>query len=126
YTEAMLAHTAGLQERLLQEMKGRIKETDLSVPQREGEYWYYSRTEAGKQYPIFARKRGSLAAPEAVMLDLNPLAAGRAYLSVGTQLVSPDGRLLAFATDTSGAERYTLMVKDLSTGRILPDRITGM
>ncbi|HVG45318.1 MAG TPA: S9 family peptidase [Longimicrobium sp.] len=126
YTEAMLAHTGALQERLFQEMKGRIKETDLSVPQREGEYWYYSRTEAGKQYPIYARKRGSLAAPEEVMLDLNQLAAGKAYFSVGARAVSPDGRLLAFATDTSGAERYTLMVKDLSTGRILPDRMAGM
>jgi len=126
YTEAMLAHTSALQERLFQEMKGRIKENDLSVPERMGEYWYYSRTEAGKQYPIYARKRGSLTAPEEVMLDVNQMAAGKPYFSVGTQLVSPDGRLLAFATDTSGAERYTLMVKDLASGRILPDRVTGI
>jgi oligopeptidase B len=126
YTESMLAHTAALQERLFQEMKGRIQENDLSVPERIGDYWYYSRTEAGKQYPIHARKRGSLTAPEEVMLDLNQLAAGRPYFSVGARQVSPDGRLLAFATDTSGAERYTLMVKELATGRILPDRVAGM
>ncbi|HET7230160.1 MAG TPA: S9 family peptidase [Longimicrobium sp.] len=125
YTESMLAHTSALQERLFQEMKGRIKETDLSVPERVGEYWYYSRTEAGKQYPIYARKRGTLSAPEEVVLDVNQLAEGKRYFSLGSQLVSPDGRLLAFSTDTSGAERYTLMVKNLATGQILPDRITG-
>ena len=126
YTEAMLAHTAALQERLFQEMRGRIKETDLSVPERIGEYFYYSRTEAGKQYPIYARKRGSLTAPEEVMLDLNAMAGNRPYFSVAGQQVSPDARLLAFATDTSGAERYTLMVKDLTTGQLLPDRIPGV
>jgi oligopeptidase B len=123
YTQAMMRHTEALQERLFQEMRGRIKETDLSVPERIGEYYYYSRTEAGKQYPIYARKRGSLTAPEEVMLDLNQMAEGTRYFSLGASQVSPDGRLLAFATDTTGAERYTLMVKDLSTGRILPDRV---
>jgi len=126
YTEAMLRHTEPLQERLFQEMKGRIKETDLSVPERVGEYWYYTRTEAGKQYPIFARRHRTLDAPEEVTLDVNQLAEGRRYFSMGGQQLSPDARLLAFSTDTSGAERYTLMVKDLATGRILPDRITGV
>ncbi|HET7459960.1 MAG TPA: S9 family peptidase [Longimicrobium sp.] len=126
YTEAMLRHTEPLQERLFQEMRGRIKETDLSVPERVGEYWYYTRTEAGKQYPIYARKHHTLDAPEEVMLDVNQLAEGRRYFSMGGQQLSPDARLLAFSTDTSGAERYTLMVKDLSTGQILPDRITGV
>jgi oligopeptidase B len=126
YTQAMLRHTEPLQERLFQEMRGRIKETDLSVPERIGAYYYYSRTEAGKQYPIYARKRGSLAAPEEVLLDVNQLAEGKRYFSLGAQNVSPDARLLAFATDTSGAERYTLMVKDLQTGQILPDRIASV
>ncbi|HYH78431.1 MAG TPA: S9 family peptidase [Longimicrobium sp.] len=123
YAQEMMRHTEPLQERLFQEMKGRIKETDLSVPERIGAYYYYSRTEAGKQYPIHARKRGSLTAPEEVLLDVNQLAEGKRYFSLGAQEVSPDGRLLAFATDTSGAERYTLMVKELATGRILPDRV---
>jgi oligopeptidase B len=126
YTQAMLRHTEPLQERLFQEMRGRIKETDLSVPERIGPYYYYSRTEAGKQYPIYARKRGSLTAPEEVMLDVNQMAEGKRYFSLGAQNVSPDARLLAFATDTSGAERYTLMVKDLTTGQILPDRIANV
>ncbi len=125
YTEAVLRHTAPLQERLFQEMRGRIQETDLSVPERIGEYLYYSRTEAGKQYPIHARRRGP-AAPEEVLLDVNRLAEGKRYFSLGAQQVSPDARLLAFAADTSGAERYTLMVKELATGRILADRIPGM
>src|SRR5690606_16804269 len=74
YMEAMTAHTAGLQEKLYQEMVGRIQETDLSVPERRGDYYYYSRTEEGKQYPIFCRKQGSLSAAEEVLLDLNALA----------------------------------------------------
>ena len=126
YAEAMMAHTAALQERLYQEMRGRIKEDDLSVPERIGGYYYYERTEAGKQYPVYARRRGSLDAPEEVMLDLNQMAEGKRYLSVGNYEVSPDGRLLAFLVDTTGAERLTLMVKDLATGRILPDRVDSV
>jgi len=126
YTQAMMRHTEPLQERLFQEMRGRIKETDLSVPERIGEYYYYSRTEAGKQYPIHARKRGSLTAPEEVLLDVNQMAEGKRYFSLGAQSVSPDAHLLAFATDTSGAERYTLMVKDLRTGQILADRLPNV
>jgi len=123
YTDAMMGHTAALQEKLFQEMKGRIRETDLSVPERIGNYFYYSRTETGKQYPILARKRGSLSAPEEVLLDQNRMAEGTRYFSLGAYEVSPDARMLAFAVDTTGAERYTLMVKDLTTGRILPDRV---
>ena len=123
YTEAMTRHTAALQEKLFQEMKGRIRETDLSVPERIGEYFYYSRTETGKQYPILARKRGSLTAREEVLIDQNAMAEGKRYFSLGAYEVSPDARLLAFAVDTTGAERYTMMVKDLSTGRVLDDRM---
>jgi oligopeptidase B len=123
YTEAMMRHTEPLQERLFQEMRGRIKETDLSVPERVGGYLYYTRTEAGKQYPIFVRRRGSMSAPEEVLLDQNRMAEGTRYFSLGAFEVSPDGRLLAFATDTTGAERYTLMVKEIATGRVLPDRM---
>ena len=126
YTEQMMAHTQALQDRLFEEIKGRTKETDLSVPDRIGPYYYYTRTEAGKQYPIFARKRGNLQAAEEVLLDLNQLAEGKRYFSLGAAEVSPDHRLAAFAVDTTGAERYELMVKDLSTGQILPDRIPNV
>jgi oligopeptidase B len=123
YTEAKLRHTEGLQTQLFTEMKARIKETDLSVPLRNGRYFYYARTEAGKQYPILCRKKDALTAPEEVMLDENTLGAGRAYFRVGTSRVSPDDRLLAFTIDTTGAERYLLVVKDLTTGRMLPDSV---
>jgi len=123
YTAAWLKHTDALQAQLFDEMKARIKETDLSVPQREGHYYYYARTVAGQQYPILCRKRGSLTAPEEVMLDENALGAGRAYFRVGASRVSPDERLLAFTVDTTGAERYLLVVKNLASGALLADTI---
>src|SRR3989475_273940 len=125
YVAAWLQHTDALQTRLFNEMKARIKETDLSVPQREGQYYYYSRTVAGQQYPILCRKRGSLTAPEEVMLDENAsgAGAGRAYFRGGVRRVSPDERMLAFTVDTTGAERYLLGVKDLASGAVLSARI---
>src|SRR2546422_877360 len=125
YVAARLKHTDALQTQLFNEMKARIKETDLSVPQREGHYYYYSRTVAGQQYPILCRKRGSLTAPEEVMLDENApgAGAGRAYFRVGVSRVSPDERMLAFTVDTTGAERYLLVVKDLASGAVLSDSI---
>ena len=123
YTAAVMKPLEGLEEKLYEEMKGRIKETDLSVPERVGGYYYYNRTEAGKQYPILARKKGSLTAPEEVMLDENVAAGNAKYFRVGTSRVSPNDHLLAFTVDTSGNERYTLMVKDLATGQLLADRV---
>src|SRR2546426_11091557 len=125
YTTLFRSHTDALQTQLFNEMKARIKETDLSVPQREGHYYYYSRTVAGQQYPILCRKRGSLTAPEEVMLDENApgAGAGRAYFRVGVSRVSPDERMLAFTIDTTGAERYLLVVKDLAGGAMLSDSI---
>lgn len=123
YTDTMMAGTRDLQERLYQEILGRIKQTDLSVPLKRGPFFYYSRTVEGKQYPIYARKRGSLDAPEEVYLDQNALAEGKSYLTLGVTTVSPDHRFLAFTVDTTGSEHFTLMVKDLSTGEVLPDRI---
>jgi oligopeptidase B len=123
YTGAIMRPTEALQERLYQEMRGRIKETDLSVPERIDEYYYYSRTEAGGQYPILCRKRGSLEAREEVLLDQNPLAVGHAYFRIGDTEVSPDHRLLAYSVDTSGAEEFTLFIKDLATGELLPDAL---
>jgi oligopeptidase B len=125
YTGAVMRHTAELQERLYHEMRGRIKETDLSVPERIDQYFYYTRTEAGRQYPIFCRRSGTLEGPEEVLLDENPLATGHGYFRVGALEVSPDHRLLAYSVDTSGAEEYTLYVKDLVTGRLLDESMAG-
>ena len=104
-------------------MRGRIKETDLDVPYRLGDFFYYTRTEQGQQYPIYCRKRGSLDAPEEVMLDLNALAQGEKFLSVVGTSVSDDGNLLAYEVDVTGFRLYTLRIKDLRTGKLLPDRI---
>ncbi len=123
YTDAVLAPTKELQEALYQEMKGRIQETDLSVPYKYGDYFYYSRTEEGKQYPTACRKRGSLDAPEEITLDLNALAEGHSYLGLGAYEVSDDGNLLAFSTEVTGFRQYTLQVKDLRTGELLPDKV---
>jgi oligopeptidase B len=126
YTDARMAHTAALQERLYQEILGRIQQTDLSVPERRGGYLYYSRTQEGKQYPLYARRKGSMEAPEEILLDQNERAEGTRYHSLGTFQVSPDHRLLAFSEDTTGAEYFTLRVKDLGTGELLPDRIDSV
>jgi oligopeptidase B len=121
YADQMLAHTKPLQEKLYKEMLSRIKETDLSVPYRKGEYFYYSRTEQGKQYPMFCRKKGSLEAKEELLLDLNVLAQGKTFMSLGASEVSDDGNLLAFSTDPTGFRVFDLQVKDLRTGEILTD-----
>jgi len=134
YTEAMTKDLKPFQEALYKEMLGRIKQTDLDVPVRDGKYYYFSRTEEGKQYPIYCRKAaasdGSLdgKAAEFVMLDQNEMAKGLSFLSIGQASVSDDGNLLAYSTDTTGFRQYILHVKDLRTGRILPDtaeRITS-
>ncbi len=123
YTEAVMEPTKALQEKLFREMKGRIKETDLSVPVKWGGYYYYSRTEAGKQYRIHCRKKGSMKAPEEVLLDENQLAKEHDFLRIGVREVSPDHRLLAYSVDTSGSETYTLYIKNLETGELLSDAI---
>src|SRR5688500_14590443 len=129
YAEAFMRPTAALQQKLYDEMLGRIQQTDTNVPYRDRGYWYYSRTEEGKQYPIYARKRGSLDAPEEVVLDVNRLAEGKQFMSVGEMQVSPDGNLLAYTTDDSGFRQYTLRVKDLRTGQLGPEampRVTSV
>jgi len=127
YGDKFFAPTVALQESLYAEMLGRIKQTDLSVPYRDGGYWYYSRTEEGKQYPIHCRKAGSLEAEEEVILDLNAMAEGRSYLALGAFEVSDDGRFLAYSIDATGYREYDLFVEDLATYRILagPIRKTG-
>ncbi len=123
YTDLVMKATEPLQEVLYSEMLGRIKETDLTVPYRKGDFFYYSRTEKGKQYPIFCRKRGNLDAPEEIYLDENELAKGEKFFAIGDREVSDDGNLLAFTTDVTGFREYTLFVKDLRTGAIGPEKI---
>jgi oligopeptidase B len=123
YADAVMKPTQVFQQGLYAEMLSRIKEDDQTVPYRRGGYFYYSRTEKGKQYSILCRKAGSLEAPEQVMLDLNQLAEGQPFLALGAASVSDDGRLLAYTTDLTGFREYTLRVKDLETGALLPDRV---
>ena len=123
YAEAALAGTGALQESLYKEMLARIKETDLSVPYRKGRYWYYARTEEGKQYPILARKLGALTSLEEIVLDLNVLARDHAYFAVDAFAVSDDGNVLAYSVDTTGFREYTLRVKDLKRGVDGPESI---
>ncbi|MGA7751587.1 MAG: S9 family peptidase [Candidatus Sulfotelmatobacter sp.] len=121
YTDAVMKPTEPFQKKLYDEMLGRIKETDVEVPYKEGDYFYYIRTEAGKQYPIRCRRKGSMDAPEEVLLDVNELAKGQAFISVAAFAVSPDGNLLAYSYDNTGYRQYTLAVKDLRTGQTLAD-----
>jgi oligopeptidase B len=121
YTDAVMKPTEPLQKQLYEEMLGRIKETDVEVPYKKGEYFYYTRTEAGKQYPIRCRRKGSMEAPEEVLLDVNELAKGQIFMSLGEFEVSDDGNLLAYSTDNTGFRQYVLAVKDLRTGKTLPD-----
>jgi oligopeptidase B len=121
YTEAVMKPTEPLQKKLYTEMLSRVKETDVEVPYKEGAYFYYSRTEAGKQYSIYCRKRGSLDAPEEIVLDINELAKGQAFVRVAAYDVSEDGNLLAYSTDNTGFRQYVLAVKDLRTGKLLVD-----
>lgn len=123
YTSAIMKPTEGLQETLYQEMVRRIKETDQEAPYREGDYYYYYRTEKGKQYRIYCRKKGTLSAPEEIYFDQNEMAKGSPFYNLWHRVPSPDGTLLAYSVDTSGAENYMLYLKDLSKGIILPDRI---
>lgn len=121
YTDGVMKPTEPLQQKLYGELLARIKETDVQVPYRQGGYFYYSRTEKGKQYPILCRKKGSLDAPEEITLDVNQLAEGQKFMAIGVYEVSEDGNLLAYSTDNTGFRQYTMHVKDLRTGAVLSD-----
>ncbi len=123
YTHAVLKPTEAFQEKLYQEMLGRIQQTDLSVPYRLRGYLYFSRTEEGKQYALHCRRRDEEGAAEELLLDLNQLAEGHSFLELGSFEVSEDNHLLAYSTDTTGFRQYVLQVKDLRTGSILPERL---
>ncbi len=123
YTAAVMKPAEALEQSLYKELLGHVKETDLSVPYKEGGWLYYSRTEEGKQYPILCRKKGSLDAPEEITVDVNELAKGEKFMALGAYRVSDDGNLLAYSTDNTGFRQYTLHVKDLRTGQIFPETV---
>jgi oligopeptidase B len=126
YTKAVLKPTEKLQKNLFEEMKGRIKEDDSSVPYFLNEYWYIQRYETGKDYPIYTRKYKTLEAEEEILLDVNELAKDLAYCQVSGLSVSPDNTKLAYGIDTLSRRIYTIKVKDLSTGELLEDEIKGV
>ncbi len=128
YAEAQTAELAGLRDQLYQEMLSHIKQTDVSIPFRDGAWWYYTRTEEGLQYAIHCRKRGTTTEPdqdaaEEVLLDGNKLAEGLAFFSIGATDISDDGQWLAYTTDTTGFRQYTLHIKNLATGETLPGTV---
>ncbi len=123
YAEKEMAHTKGLEEKLFAEIKGRFKQIDSSVPYKRDDYYYYTRYEEGREYPIFARKKHSLDQPEEIMLDANLLAQGHEFFSIGGWAVSSGQDILAYAVDTEGRRIYTTYVKSLMTGELLPDLI---
>lgn len=125
YLEEVMGPTKPLQEVLYAEMIGRIQETDSTVPEKRGDFYYYTRMEAGCQYPLFCRKKDSLEAPEEILLDQNLLAQGQPFCSVGAFAVSPDGTRLAYSVDVEGTEIYTVYIKDLASGQMYPEAIPG-
>lgn len=123
YTDAVMAHTKALEDALFEEIKGRIKQTDESVPYRYKDYYYYDRREEGKSYAIYCRKKGSMEAPEEIMLDVNVLAEGYDHMRVRGREVSSGQNIFAYASDTVGRRIYTIYFKDLDTGELLDDVI---
>jgi oligopeptidase B len=123
HTTAVMKSTEAFQQSLYKELLGRIKQTDTQVPYRQNGYLYYSRTVEGQQYPIHARRKGSMNAPEEITLDLNEMAKGHPYTGLGNYNVSDDSNLLAYSIDHDGHRDYTLFIKDLRTGTELPDQL---
>ncbi|MBK9769184.1 MAG: hypothetical protein IPP63_20510 [Chloracidobacterium sp.] len=123
YTEAYMGPHKGLTDTLYKEMLGRIKQNDLSVPYKLGNFWYFNRVEEGKQYPTYLRSKTRDGANPETLIDQNKMAEGLKYFAISNFEPSDDGNLLAFATDTTGYRQYTLQIKDLRTGQMLPDKI---
>ena len=126
YADAVLAPTRPLQDKLYAEIVGRVKQDDASVPYRLRGYWYYTRFEAGKDYPISARRKGDMNAPEEIMLDEPAMAQGKGFFQVGAAVVSQDNHILAWADDTVGRRQYVLRFKDLATGQLLADAVPNV
>lgn len=125
YLKTKMKHTENLQEKVYQEIVGRIKQNDESVPYRDNGYWYYQRYEEGKEYPIYCRKKGSLTATEEITLDVNELAKGKNYCQVTGLRVSEDNNLLAYGLDTVSRRQYTIFIKDLRTGKLIDQPVTN-
>ncbi len=126
YTDQVMAPLKPLEDTLYKEIVARIKQDDSSVPARDRGYWYYTRFETGKDYPIQARRKGTMDAPEEILLDVNQMAEGKNYFNVGDADVSQDNHLLAWAEDDVGRRQYVIRFKDLRTGEVLPDRIENV
>jgi len=123
YADTLMAHTKDFQQSLFKEMKARIKEDDSSVPYKSNGYWYFTRFETGKEYPIFSRKKGTEDAPEEILFNCNSLAQGHDYFNLGGLAISPDNSLAAFGVDTVSRRQYHVQIKNLTTGEIFPDKI---
>ena len=123
YTKTVMSHTEDLQQKLYDEIVGRIKQTDESVPYLSNGYWYYTRYEEGGEYPIYCRKKGTLDAKEEILINVNELAEGYDYYAAGGLNVSPDNKILAFAEDTLSRRIYTMRFKNLETGEMIDDQI---
>ncbi|MDG1728620.1 MAG: S9 family peptidase [Algibacter sp.] len=123
YTKSMMQHTENFQNALFDEMKGRIKEDDTSVPYKLNGYWYITKYEVGKDYPIYARKKDTLQADEEILFDCNDMAKDYAYFNLGGISISPDNTLAVFSTDTVSRRQYTIQIKNLITGEIYSDKI---
>ena len=126
YTDAMLAPVKPLEDKVYREIVSRVKQDDSSVPYRQRGWWYYRRYDTGQEYPIYARRKGSMQAPEQVLLDVPQLARGHGFYQVGQRAVSQDNQLLAYVEDTVGRWQYTLRFKNLATGQTLPDKIDNV
>ena len=126
WRDTAMAHTVGLQQELYAELVARVDPDESSVPVYDRGYWYYTRFEPGRDYPVYARRKGTLTAPEQVMLDGNELAGGQKFFLIETTGVSPDGKLLAWTEDTVGRRQYTLKVKNLDSGITLPDVVANV
>jgi oligopeptidase B len=126
YFAQQMAPVKALEEKLFQEMKGRIKETDESVPYRDNGYYYYSRYEAGGEYPLYCRKKGNLQAPEEILLHGNEMGKGHTYFAIGGYEVSDNNEVLAYSTDTVSRRLYTLRFKNLKTGKLYPEKIANV
>lgn len=123
YAEAALKRTEPLQRRLFDEMKGRVKQDDSTVPFKYGDYYYYAAYRSGSEYPVYARRKGSVSAPEEVLLDVNEVAKGKAFCQVKFPVIRPDHKMIAYAVDTGGRRFFDVYFKDLGTGRLYSDRI---
>lgn len=126
YADAVMVQLQGTRDALFQEITARIQADDASVPYREKGWWYYVRYQEGGEYPVYARRRGSMEAPEEILLDGNALGAGKGYYQIGDEAISPSGQRVAWAEDDVGRRQYVLKVKDLATGAVHEDGLTGI